>query len=114
MINPSDQNGKRHVYIQDGKNIFKLHYEDILYFEGYGKYVKEITSGKTYLVRESLTEFEQKLPVDSFLRVHKTYIVNLNKMTGFSTINVLIRDIEIPIGRIFREKVVSILLSDKK
>jgi len=107
----SDLNEKKHVFIQDGKNIFKLQYEDILYFEGYGEYVKVITRGKTYMVRESLSEFEQKLSADSFLRIHKSYIVNLNKITGFSTIHVLINEIEIPIGRIYREKVVGILKS---
>lgn len=107
----ADQKEKKQVYIQDGKNIYKLQYEDILYFEGYGEYVKVITTGKTYMVRESLTEFEQKLSVDSFLRIHKSFIVNLNKITGFSTIHVLLKDIEIPIGRIYREKVVGILKS---
>jgi two-component system LytT family response regulator len=110
----SDLNEKKQIFIQDGKNIFKLQYEDILYFEGYGEYVKVITIGKTYMVRESLSEFEQKLSADSFLRIHKSYIVNLNKITGFSTIHVLINEIEIPIGRIFREKVVPILKSGNK
>jgi two-component system, LytTR family, response regulator len=110
----SDTNEKKQVFIQDGKNIFKLQYDDILYFEGYGEYVKVITTGKTYMVRESLSEFEQKLSADSFQRIHKSYIVNLNKITGFSTIHVLINAIEIPIGRIFREKVVGILKSGNK
>lgn len=110
----SDQSGKNHVYIQDGKNIFKLQYHDIIYFEGYGEYVKVITTGKTYIVRESLTEFEQKLSPDSFMRIHKSYIVNLGKITGFSTVHVLLKDLEIPIGRIFREKVVSVLKSGSK
>jgi len=110
----SDKDVKQQVFIQDGKNIYKLNYEDILYFEGYGEYVKVITTAKTYMVRESLTEFEQKLSPDSFLRIHKSYIVNLKKITGFSTIHVLLKDIEIPIGRIFREKVVGILKSGSK
>ena len=110
----TDKDVKKQVFIQDGKNIYKLNYEDILYFEGYGEYVKVITTAKTYMVRESLTEFEQKLSPDSFLRIHKSYIVNLKKITGFSTIHVLLKDIEIPIGRIFREKVVGILKSGSK
>ena len=110
----SDKDVKQQVFIQDGKNIYKLNYEDILYFEGYGEYVKVITTAKTYMVRESLTEFEQKLSPDSFLRIHKSYIVNLKRITGFSTIHVLLKDIEIPIGRIFREKVVGILKSGSK
>jgi DNA-binding LytR/AlgR family response regulator len=106
-----DPGGNKYVYVQDGKNIFKLQYEDVLYLEGYGEYVKVVTPGKTYLVRESLTEFENKLSSDSFLRIHKSYIVNIQKITGFSSIHVLLRDVELPVGRIYREKSMSILRS---
>jgi DNA-binding LytR/AlgR family response regulator len=97
------------IHIQDGKNIFKLQYEDVFYFEGYGEYVKVITTNKTYLVRDSLTDFEHKLSAESFIRIHKSYIVNIQKITGFSTIHVLLKNTELPIGRIFREKAMSIL-----
>lgn len=100
---------KKFIHIQDGKNIFKLLYDDVLYFEGYGEYVKVITQGKTYVVRDSLTDFENRLAQDSFLRIHKSYIVNLNKIKGFSTIHVLLKDNELPIGRIYREKAMSML-----
>lgn len=100
---------KKFIHIQDGKNIFKLLYDDVLYFEGYGEYVKVITQGKTYVVRDSLADFENRLAQDSFLRIHKSYIVNLNKIKGFSTIHVLLKDNELPIGRIYREKAMSML-----
>jgi DNA-binding LytR/AlgR family response regulator len=99
----------RYIYLQDGKNIYKVLYGDVTHFEGYGEYVKVHTGSRTYLVRESLSDFEAKLPQSNFIRVHKSYIVNLEKVTAFSTIHVLIRDIEIPIGRIFREKAVAVL-----
>ena len=99
----------RNVFIQDGKNIYKIPYDDLLYLEGFGEYVKVITVSKTHLVRDSLTDFEQKLPSDHFLRIHKSYIVNLNKITGYSSVHVMLTKIELPIGRIFREKVVNIL-----
>jgi DNA-binding LytR/AlgR family response regulator len=100
---------KKYIYIQDGKNIFKLSYEDVFYFEGYGEYVKVITENKTYLVRDSLTEFENRLSPLSFLRIHKSYIVNVQKIKGFNSIHVLLKDIELPIGRIYRDKSMSIL-----
>lgn len=100
---------KKYIHIQDGKNIFKLIYDDVIYFEGYGEYVKVITPGKTYIVRESLTDFENKLSKETFLRVHKSYIVNLQKIKGFSSIHVLLKDKELPIGRFYREKAMSIL-----
>jgi DNA-binding LytR/AlgR family response regulator len=105
----SEPQGKKYIYIQDGKNIFKLLSEDVIYLEGYGEYVKVITTNKTYMVRDSLIEFEHKLSEDNFLRVHKSYIVNLMKVTGFSTIHVLLKSMELPIGRIYREKVIKIL-----
>jgi len=112
-VSPEPQ-GKKYIFIQDGKNVFKLPYNDVLYFEGYGEYVKVIATSKTYLVRDSLTEFENRLPVDSFLRIHKSYIVNLNKITGFNTTHVLINNSELPIGRIYREKSLTILRSEKR
>jgi DNA-binding LytR/AlgR family response regulator len=104
----------KYIYLQDGKNIFKLLYSEIIYFEGYGEYVKVISTGKTYLVRDSLTEFENKLPSESFLRIHKSYIINIDKITGFNSSHVLLKDNELPIGRMYRDKAVNTLKSDNK
>ena len=112
--NSYDQHEKKYLYIQDGKSIFKLLYEDVDYFEGYGEYVKVITTNKTYLVRETLTEFERKLSEDNFIRLHKSYIVNIRKVTGFSTIHVLLKNVELPIGRIYRDKVMKKLKTDAR
>jgi DNA-binding LytR/AlgR family response regulator len=76
---------KKFVFIQDGKNTYKLLYDDIIYFEGYGEYVKVITLNKNYLVRDSLAEFEHKLSSDFFLRIHKSYLINMQKILGFSS-----------------------------
>ena len=97
------------IYIQDGKNIYKILYEDVLYFEGYGEYVKVITAGKNYLVRDSLSEFEHRFSTDYFIRIHKSYIVNIQKITGFNSIQVILKNFQLPIGRMYREKVMSIL-----
>ena len=97
------------IYIQDGKNIFKILYDDVLYFEGYGEYVKVITAGKNYIVRDSLTEFEHKFSTDYFIRIHKSYIINTQKITGFNAIQVILKNTQLPIGRMYREKVMSIL-----
>jgi DNA-binding LytR/AlgR family response regulator len=108
---PGEAKVKKSLHIQDGKNIFKLLYDDILYFEGYGEYVKVITLNKNYMVRDSLTEFERKLSSESFIRIHKSYIVNIQKITGFSTIQVILKNTQLPVGRIYREKVMKILKS---
>ncbi len=109
-----ENDGKKSIYIQDGKNTFKLLYDDIIYFEGYGEYVKVITTSRNYLVRDSLAEFEHKLSTDSFLRIHKSYLINIRKILGFSTIHVMVKNSELPIGRVYREKVMKILKADSR
>lgn len=107
--NSGEADEKKYVYIQDGKNTYKLVYDDIIYFEGYGEYVKVITINKNYLVRDSLAEFEHKLSSDFFVRIHKSYLINIRKILGFNTNNVMLKNIELPIGRVYREKVMKIL-----
>ena len=107
--NSDETEEKKHIYIQDGKNTFKLLYDDIIYFEGYGEYVKVITLNRNYLVRDSLAEFEHRLSSDFFLRIHKSYLINIRKILGFSTIHVMLKNNELPVGRVYREKVMKIL-----
>jgi DNA-binding LytR/AlgR family response regulator len=107
--NSEEADGKRYIFIQDGKNTFKLPHDDIIYFEGYGEYVKVITTGRNYLVRDSLAEFEHKLSSEFFLRIHKSYLINIRKILGFSTNQVMVKNSELPIGRVYREKVMNIL-----
>jgi len=107
--NKDDSNEKKFVFIQDGKNVFRLLYDEIIYFEGYGEYVKVITLNKNFLVRDSLAEFEHKLSSDFFVRIHKSYLINIRKILGFNTNNVMVKNNELPIGRVYREKVMKIL-----
>jgi DNA-binding LytR/AlgR family response regulator len=101
--------GNKSIHIQDGKNVIKIFLDDIFYLEGYGEYIKVITTNKNFMVRGPLVEFEKKLSVQNFIRIHKSYIVNILKLTGFSSNHVLIKNKELPIGRIYHEKVVNIL-----
>ncbi|HLP73113.1 MAG TPA: LytTR family DNA-binding domain-containing protein [Bacteroidales bacterium] len=105
---------KKYIHIHDGKDIFKLQYEDIIYFEGYGEYVKVITTNKTYLVRDSMSAFENRFSPNNFIRIHKSYIINIQKVTRFNTIHVLVNNIELPVGRIYREKAMNILKEGNK
>jgi DNA-binding LytR/AlgR family response regulator len=105
----SNSNEMKFIYIQDGKNIYKILYDDVLYFEGYGEYVKVITVSKNYLVRDSLSEFEHRFSTEYFIRIHKSYIVNIQKITGFNSIQVVLKNTQLPIGRMYRDKVMSIL-----
>jgi DNA-binding LytR/AlgR family response regulator len=112
--NSGETEEKKYVYIQDGKTAYKLLYDEIIYFEAYGEYVKVITTTKNYLVRDSLVEFEHKLSPDIFLRIHKSFLINIRKILGFSTNQIMVKNNEFPIGRVYHDKVMKVLKAEQK
>lgn len=79
--------------------IVPLPVTDILYMKAYGLYSKVVTSAKIYVIREILKNVEEKLPKDHFLRVHKSYLVNLCHVDMFNAKRISIKDHQIPVRR---------------
>jgi DNA-binding LytR/AlgR family response regulator len=97
------------ILVRDNKTIFKILLKDILYIEAFGEYMKIHTPDKVHLSRETMHEMEEKLPSNHFLRVHKSFIVPLRKITAFSSFSVHIQSHEIPIGRSYKDVVRDVL-----
>ncbi|MFY7829301.1 MAG: LytR/AlgR family response regulator transcription factor [Flectobacillus sp.] len=79
----------------------KIFYDEILYIEGLKDYVKIYIHDKTYpiLTRSNLRGIENKLSEQCFVRIHNSYIVNKQKITGFHHSKVLLSKIELPVGK---------------
>jgi DNA-binding LytR/AlgR family response regulator len=75
---------------------------DILYIEGLKDYVKIHTEGKLILTKTTMKNIIEKLPSDSFIRVHKSYIISLNKIDMIENSRIVIGNQRIPIGESFR------------
>ncbi|MBK8705076.1 MAG: LytTR family transcriptional regulator [Saprospiraceae bacterium] len=65
--------------------LIKVWLDDIIYCEGANVNVRIVTSSGEYLTRERLKHIEQQLPVDRFLRIHDSFIVNLEDVKGFAS-----------------------------
>ena len=76
---------------------------DILYVEGVKDYVKIVLVGESFLTKSSIGNFYTTLPPGQFIRIHKSFIVAKSKVTAFTTHDVEIGEIELPIGRHFKE-----------
>lgn len=78
----------------------KIFYDQVLYVEGLKDYVKIFTTeqSRPYLSRLTLKAIEAKLPADRFCRVHKSFIVPLDKISSFQRTKVFIGKQEIPVG----------------
>jgi DNA-binding LytR/AlgR family response regulator len=72
--------------------------------EGLKDYVKIITPQKNYVTKSSMKNVEEKLPADRFIRVHKSFIVNLDKVQAFENNHLLVGGHKIPLGSNNREE----------
>lgn len=86
------------VFIRVSNITYRLKIEDINYLESTGDYVKIITNDKEYSIYSSLKIIEQKLPSETFLRVHRSFIVNVNKIDKIQGKTLIINHVLIPIS----------------
>ncbi|WP_273567417.1 LytR/AlgR family response regulator transcription factor [Maribacter halichondriae] len=89
-----------HIYVNSNLKKVKVFINDVNWVEGFGDYVKIVTDDKNgILVLSTMKNFIKKLPEDKFLRIHKSYIVNLEKVEKFNTALVEIKGTQLPLSR---------------
>lgn len=89
----------------------KVFFQDIDYIESIKDYVRIHTLSEHIMTKVTLNEMESRVPAGSFLRVHRSYIVNINKVTALTSHDVEIGNIEIPVGDTYRKRIESIMKS---
>ena len=87
------------IFIKSNLKKLKLYISRIKWIEAYGDYVKIITDEENHLVLATMKSFEQELPADKFIRVHKSYIVNVEKIDKFNSKYAEIGTNKIPLSR---------------
>ncbi|MGE0077392.1 MAG: LytR/AlgR family response regulator transcription factor [Bacteroidales bacterium] len=97
----------RQIVLKSDKKNFKVDIDDILYIESLDDYVKVHTKQKTLVCYLRLSGIETMLDSSQFLRIHRAYIVNIQYISVFTHAFVEINQKQIPIGRSYRDNVVS-------
>jgi DNA-binding LytR/AlgR family response regulator len=92
----------------DRKNV-KINLEDILYIESLKDYVRIHTPGKRTITKSTLSSLEDQLPSEQFLRIHRSYIVSIKRIRAFTHEFVEVEDKALPIGKNYRELVLTCL-----
>ena len=81
---------------------------EILYIESWKDYIKVYqTNGKTLIVKQSISAIENLLSDHKFLRVHRSYLVSVDKVSGYTALSVQVQSTEIPIGRLYKQTVMA-------
>jgi len=94
-----ENNSSDFIFFKSDKTIYKYYYKDITHFEGYGNYTKvHSLHKKTILISEKLNILENKLSPSGFVRVHKSFIVNLSHINEIIGNKISVNLSQIPIG----------------
>ena len=99
--NQEKVNEEKFIYLRANLMMQKVFLDSILYIEALKDYVQLITTDKKITIQDTMKSMEEQLP-ENYIRVHKSYIINKNKIEKYTTQSVIISAKEIPIGRAFK------------
>jgi DNA-binding LytR/AlgR family response regulator len=106
---PLSEQSHPFLYFRADRKMVKVFLEDILFIESLKDYIKVVTTNKVIISKQSISSLEEMLPKDGFVRVHRSYIIAINKIDSYNTDVIEIGKKEIPIGRLFKHDVSRIL-----
>ncbi len=96
------------IYVYSNKKNIKVYLDDILYLESLKDYIRIHTSEQQIVSKDTISRYEELLP-DSFLRVHRSFIINTEKISAFTQHDIEIGTKEIPIGSSYKKRVMQLL-----
>lgn len=113
-IQPTNQQETNdHFFIKCDNQLEKVYYNDLLYAEAMLNYVMLYTVSKKMMVYITIKSLEEQLPADIFIKVHKSFIVNINKIKSIEGNILDIGSAKITISQNLRDKVLNDILKDK-
>jgi len=103
------ENDKTNLFIKSEHKIIKIAISDIDYIESLKDYIKIYCNNKPILTLMSLKSIEANLPPDKFIRVHRSYIISIEKINYISRSKVFIGEKAIPISNSYRDSITRLL-----
>ncbi len=103
------------IYLKADRKNHKVLLKEIMYVESLDDYVKVHLKEVTLVTRENISSLESTLPSGSFVRIHRSFIINTQYITVISSDSIEIKGKELPIGRAFKKSAMAALsLKEKK
>jgi len=95
---------KNYMFVKTEYRMERIDFQDILYIKGMGAYLQIVTHSSKIMTLQSFAQIEKQLPSDRFRRVHKSYIVALDKIKSIERNVIVIDNEHIPIGKIYMDE----------
>jgi len=97
------------IFVKTEHKIQKVYLNDILFIEGLKDYISIFTPAERIITLQNMKKMEDALPEKNFIRVHKSYIVSINKIDSIERSRIFIGDKVIPVGDTYREEFFKII-----
>ena len=95
--------GKDFIFVNVQNKKVKISFPDIVYIESQREYVKIVTTKKAYLSKMSTNKIESLLPPDKFKRIHRSFIISMDKIEAYSADTVEVNGVSLPVGRAYKD-----------
>jgi DNA-binding LytR/AlgR family response regulator len=99
----------RSITIYSDKKNHRVHTSSILYIEGLKDYARIHTDHGRLVTRQTMKSLEDILPPEEFIRVHRSFIIPIQRLDSWTTYSVTIKGTVIPVGRTYRKSVMNLL-----
>ena len=103
-----EKNKTETILIRANRKNHQVPIDDLVYIESLDDYVKVVTSGDELNAREKISKLHSQLP-DQFIRIHRSFVINKEKVQSYSKTQVSIHNITLPIGRTYKKEVMELL-----
>jgi len=100
---PEVEEKKNYLFLNVQKKKVKILFSDIVYIESQKEYIKIVTTKKDFVSKMSTHEIEDLLPAHLFKRIHRSFIVSINKIDSYTAEEVEVNGVSIPVGRAYRD-----------
>jgi DNA-binding LytR/AlgR family response regulator/signal transduction histidine kinase len=98
------------IIIKQAHEKCKLRIHDILFLEAMKDYTRIMTPDKQYLVLTTLSDMQERLPAEKFVRIHRSYIVHTDKITAIKSNKVFLSASALPVGKLYKNALKGLLL----
>ena len=103
QLPPKEYN--HYLFVKSEHRLIKVNFDEIFYFESFRDYITIHTTSDKIMTLQSLRSFEETLPSDKFLRIHKSHLIAIDKISAIENNRILINNTFLPIGEVYRDHV---------
>ncbi|WP_258102120.1 LytR/AlgR family response regulator transcription factor [Marinoscillum pacificum] len=100
--NTSTEAGSRRIFVKSDKKHLQINVDEVLLLEAAGNYTTLVLETEKIMVREKISELMQTLDSDTFIQVHKSYVISVPHISSIEGNRIMIADHVVPVGQTFR------------